>query len=42
MTDLVSQYIKKGLHSLYYAFYVIIEGIFNNSSLKFEYMATRP
>lgn len=27
MTDLVSQYIKKGLHSLYYAFYVIIEGI---------------
>ena len=27
MTDLVSQYIKKGLHCLYYAFYVIIEGI---------------
>ena len=31
MTDLVSQYIKKGLHSLYYAFYVIIEGIFKVS-----------
>ena len=27
MTDLVSQYIKKGLYSLYYAFYVIMEGI---------------
>lgn len=27
MTDLVSQYIKKGLHSLYYAFYVIIEPV---------------
>lgn len=31
MTNLVSQYIKKGLHSLYYAFYVIIEGIFKVS-----------